>query len=134
MFTLLEAFHKLLNTLQYNAKREGLSQQVHIYTGQLSATDKLSLGLVHSSQAFLLENTRKAKNGRAALGRRAIDGPCAVMQRPSWGTPVCCLAARRATYGPYRPPLDEPFRRAKYGPSQMRRPDSSGLRPHYQGS
>src|SRR6218665_2535576 len=32
------------------------------------------------------------------------------------------LADRRATYGPYRPPLDGPFRRAKNGPSQMRRP------------
>jgi len=32
------------------------------------------------------------------------------------------LAARRATYGPYRPQLDGPFRRAKNGPSQMRRP------------
>src|SRR6218665_1700939 len=37
-------------------------------------------------------------------------------------TPVCRLASRRATYGPYRPHLDGPFRRAKNGPSQMRRP------------
>jgi len=36
--------------------------------------------------------------------------------------PVCCLAARRATYGPYRLLLDGPFRPAKNGPSQMRRP------------
>jgi len=35
---------------------------------------------------------------------------------------VCCLAARRATYGPYRLLLDGKFRRAKNGPSQMRRP------------
>jgi len=60
---------------------------------------------------------------RAALSRRTIDGPCAVMKRPSGETPVCCLAARRATYGPYRPPLDGPFRPAKNGPSQMIRPD-----------
>ena len=33
-----------------------------------------------------------------------------------------CLASRRATYGPYRPPLDKPFRWAKNGLSQMRRP------------
>src|SRR6218665_2161590 len=38
--------------------------------------------------------------------------------------PVCYLAAtraRRATYGPFTPLLDEPFRRANNGPSQMRR-------------
>src|SRR6218665_587155 len=40
-------------------------------------------------------------------------------------TPACCLAARRATYGPYRPQLDGLFRRAKNGPSQMRRPERS---------
>src|SRR6218665_104311 len=27
-------------------------------------------------------------------------------------TPIFCLAARRTTYDPYRPPLDGPFRRA----------------------
>src|SRR6218665_2495857 len=40
----------------------------------------------------------------------------------SGATPVCCLAARRATYGQCRSLLDGPFRRAKNGPSQMRRP------------
>src|SRR6218665_2416538 len=38
------------------------------------------------------------------------------------GAPVCYLAARRATYGPHRLQLDGPFRRAKHGPSQMRKP------------
>ena len=67
------------------------------------------------------------KMAHAALSRRAIDGPCAVIYRLSGTTPVCCLAARRATtYGPYRPPLDGPFRRAKNGPSQMRRPGCAG--------
>src|SRR6218665_102976 len=42
---------------------------------------------------------------------------------PSRATPVCRLASRRATYGPYRPQLDGPFRRAKNGPSQTRRPE-----------
>src|SRR6218665_732483 len=37
-------------------------------------------------------------------------------------TTLCHLASRRATYGPYKPQLDGPFRRAKNGPSQMRRP------------
>src|SRR6218665_1050522 len=62
---------------------------------------------------------------RAALRRRAIDGPFDVMQQKSKVTSVYCLAARRATYGPYRPLLDGPFtcRRAKIGPSQMRRPE-----------
>jgi len=32
------------------------------------------------------------------------------------------LAARRVTYGPYRPPHDGPYRRAKNDPAQMRRP------------
>jgi len=41
--------------------------------------------------------------------------------------PVCCLAARRATYGPYRPTLDGPFRRTKNGPSQMRISDLKSL-------
>ena len=60
---------------------------------------------------------------RAALSRQAIDvGKINVIYRSSRATPVCCLAARRATYGPYRPQLDRPFRRAKNGPSQMRRP------------
>src|SRR6218665_2035655 len=63
---------------------------------------------------------------RAALSRRAIDGP-SVGKLTSYtgraGRPVfAVLAARRATYGPYRPQLDGPFRRAKEGPSQMRRP------------
>jgi len=55
---------------------------------------------------------------RAALHRWAIPGKIEEM-RP---TPVCCLAASRATYGPYRLPLDGPFRHVKNGPSQMRRP------------
>jgi len=49
---------------------------------------------------------------RAALRRRAIDGPFAAMKQKSRVTLVCCLAARRATYGPYRPLLDGSFRRA----------------------
>src|SRR6218665_1725619 len=36
--------------------------------------------------------------------------------------PVCFLAARRATYGSYKSPLDGPFRRVKNGHSQRRRP------------
>ena len=63
---------------------------------------------------------------RAALRRRAIRGKVVEM-RP---TPVCCLAASRATYGPYRPPLDGPFRRAKNGPTQMRRPVCLGVCPY----
>ena len=59
---------------------------------------------------------------RAALRRRAIDGPLAVMYRKSGAMPVYFLEARRATYGPYAPRLDGPFRQAKSGPSQMRRP------------
>src|SRR6218665_1190498 len=39
------------------------------------------------------------------------------MQRDDAG-----LAARRITYGPYRRPLDEPFRRVRNGSSQMRTP------------
>ena len=56
---------------------------------------------------------------RAALRRRTIDGKFAVMFRKSGATPISCLAAGRVTYGPYRPPLDGPFRLAKNGPSQM---------------
>ena len=62
------------------------------------------------------------KMARAALRRRAIDGPFAVMWQESRVMPVCCFAARWATFGPYRPLLDGPLRRAKNGPSQMRRP------------
>src|SRR6218665_3577143 len=36
--------------------------------------------------------------------------------------PVCCLAARRATFCSYRLRIGMPFRRAKNGPSQMRNP------------
>ena len=62
----------------------------------------------------------------AALRRQAIDGPFAVMQQRSRVTSVYCLAARRATYGPYRPLLDGPFRWAKNGPSQMISPGDKG--------
>ena len=44
---------------------------------------------------------------------------CGNVLRPSGATPVCCLAARRATYGQYKLSLDGPFRRANNGPSQM---------------
>src|SRR6218665_1364809 len=70
-------------------------------------------------QAFAFENTRRTKMARAALCRRATDGPCAVMQRPSGASPVCCLAG---TCSPCRLPLDGPFRRAKNDPFQLRRP------------
>jgi len=46
---------------------------------------------------------------RAALRRRAIDELFAILSRRIRPTPVCCLAARRATYGPYRPLIDGPF-------------------------
>ena len=59
---------------------------------------------------------------RAALSRRALDGPCAVMYRPSGATPVCVLATRWAIYSPYRLPLDGPFILAKTDPYQRRRP------------
>jgi len=56
---------------------------------------------------------------RASLSRRAMCFNVAA----KWGDAyICCLAARRATFGPYRPPLDGSFRRAKNDPSQMRRP------------
>jgi len=42
--------------------------------------------------------------------------------------PVSCLAARQATYDSYSPPLEGPFRRAKNGLSQMRRPAVNMLR------
>src|SRR6218665_3250021 len=60
----------------------------------------------------------------ATLSRWAVDGPCVsklsnvAAQR---AVPVCCLTARRATYGPYRHHLDRQLRRAKNGPFQMRR-------------
>src|SRR6218665_264249 len=34
----------------------------------------------------------------------------------------------RATYDPYRPPLDGPFRRVRNGPFQMRRPGVGAIR------
>jgi len=40
---------------------------------------------------------------RAALISRTLDGPYAVIQRPSGATPLCCLATSRVTYGTYRP-------------------------------
>ena len=93
--------------------------------------------LISCSQAFSFENTRRAKIGPCRIEqaghRRAIlpiHRPCAVRQRPSEAMPVCCLVARRATYGPYRHPLDGPFRRAKNGPSQMRRPACSPTEPY----
>src|SRR6218665_3921984 len=49
--------------------------------------------------------------------------PCAVILQQSGAKLVCCFAARRATYDPYRTQLDGPFRRAKSGPSQIRRPE-----------
>src|SRR6218665_2610319 len=67
------------------------------------------------------------KMARAALRRRAIDGPFALMSCKSGVTHVYCLTARRATFGPYIPLLDGPVRRAKNGPSQMRRPGPIGL-------
>src|SRR6218665_407104 len=42
-------------------------------------------------------------------------------------TPVCYLADRRVICRPYRPPLDGPFRRAKNGPPQTRRPGCEPL-------
>ena len=39
------------------------------------------------------------KMARAALHRRAIDGPFAVMKQKSGATPVSCFAVIRATYG-----------------------------------
>jgi len=70
------------------------------------------------SHAFSFENTKWAKMARAALSRRAITDR---------GVLVCCLAAKRATFGPYRPLIDGPLRRAKNGPIQMRRPNASLL-------
>src|SRR6218665_1729376 len=55
---------------------------------------------------------------------RHYRGSCAVMWRPSRATPVCCLAPMRATYTPYKPPLDGPFRRVKTYQSQMGKPKS----------
>jgi len=55
---------------------------------------------------------------RAALLTQAICGNVVEKQ----GDAGYCLAARRATYCPYRPLLDGPFRQAKNGSSQMRRP------------
>src|SRR6218665_1494613 len=43
--------------------------------------------------------------------------------------PVYCLAVRRATCGPYRPPIDGPFRRAENGPPQMRKPAPTPPQP-----
>jgi len=71
---------------------------------------------------------------RAALSRRAIYGPnvskLTVIYRPAGPTPVCRLSSRRATYGPYRPQLDGPFKRAKNGPSQMRKPGYGQVKNH----
>src|SRR6218665_984863 len=72
------------------------------------------------------------KMARAALSRRAIHGPnvskltCYTAQQGD-----ACLASRRVTYGPYRPQLEGPFRRAKNGPSQMRRPIYNGILPKH---
>jgi len=49
------------------------------------------------------------KMARVTLSSPAKGGPCAVMKRPSGATSVCCLAARRAIYGPHRLQLDGPF-------------------------
>src|SRR6218665_4034213 len=63
----------------------------------------------------------RPKMVRATLRRRAIDGSFAVirvmyvMYRKAGRHLFCCLAARRDTYGPYRPLLDSPFRLAKNG-------------------
>jgi len=49
------------------------------------------------------------KMARAALSRRALDGPN--ISKLTWYTAQqgdACLASRRATYGPYRAELDEP--------------------------
>jgi len=58
------------------------------------------------------------KMARAALNRRAMCSNVAA----KGAKPVSCLAARRATYGPYGHPLNEPFKRAENGPSQIGRP------------
>ena len=78
---------------------------------------------MRGEQAISLENIRRAKNGPCRI---KVDGPYAAIQRTR-ATPVWCLTATRATYGPYRPPLDGPLRRAKNGPSQMRRPGGEGV-------
>jgi len=61
---------------------------------------------------------------RAALARRAIDGPCAVMYMAMRGD--CLLFAvwrlGRPLMARTDPRYTGPFRRAKNGPSQMRRP------------
>ena len=41
------------------------------------------------------------------------------------------MAASRATYDPYRRRLDESFRLANNGPSEMRRPDPTTNPPSY---
>jgi len=89
----------ILSTLIFSLLSYGL---FHFLTAQ---------SLIHRPihQAFSFEILGEPKMTRAALSRQAIDGPCAVMQWPSGATPACCLTARRATYGPYRHPLDKPF-------------------------
>src|SRR6218665_1220670 len=63
------------------------------------------------------------KMARAALSRRVIDGQCAAMYRPSGVTPaVCCLSARRATYGTYKPPLEGYLGEPKMARLKLRRP------------
>src|SRR6218665_1961194 len=57
---------------------------------------------------------------RAAL-RRAICGNVAEKK----GDTCLLFGGYAATYGPYKPQLDGPFRQAKNSPSQMRRPASS---------
>ena len=60
---------------------------------------------------------------RAALSGRAINGPCVVMQRTRGATPVRCLAAIGGQLMARTDPRQTgPFRRAKNGSSQMRRP------------
>jgi len=46
------------------------------------------------------------KMARATLSRRAMCGNVAAKWGDASPAPVWCLAARRATFGPYRPPLD----------------------------
>ena len=50
------------------------------------------------------------KTARAALSRRAIEGYVRLYSAKQ-GDACCYLAARRATYGPYRTPIDGPFQK-----------------------
>src|SRR6218665_1335967 len=70
-----------------------------------------------------LKIPRGPKMARASLRRRAIDGSFEVKLRKCGRRLFAVLRLSGPLMARRDPPLDGPFRRAKNGPSQMRKPD-----------